>query len=120
MRLLETLALITAGLAANVAAAQTSSFDTPESGARIRISLMGAPANTATVLARSNDSLVVEWDANGRRDSIAMHNVTRLEISRGRSRHVKRGALIGFGVGAVIGVFEKVSMDHSAEDVREK
>ena len=119
MRLLEKLALITALLVSNVATAQTPSFDTPQTGARIRVSLTGAPANTATVLARSNDSIVVEW-ANGRRDSISMNDVTRLDISGGQRRHVKRGALIGLGAGTVIGVLGKVGVDKKGNDVREQ
>ena len=119
MRLLAKLSLITAlvATAASHAAAQASAFDVPEMGARIRVSVNGASANTGTVLARSNDSIVVDWTGAGR-GTVAMNDLSKLEISSGQSRHVGRGALIGLGIGAAIGVLGALAFHDAGNDVR--
>jgi hypothetical protein len=109
MRLAERTALVAAVVAValatvtHLAAAQMSSFDMPEAGARIRVSRMGATPTTGTLLARTSDSIAVERP-DGRRESIAMKDVTGIEISRGRKRHVVVATTLGLVAGAVGGV----------------
>ncbi|MBW8771005.1 MAG: hypothetical protein JF589_14715, partial [Gemmatimonadetes bacterium] len=92
------------------AAAQTSSFDAPPVGARVRVSRTGAAPTTGTVLARASDSIVV-GQSDGVRQSIAMKDVTELEISRGRSRHVVVGTALGLVAGGVGGLLIKQNGD---------
>lgn len=105
-RLLDRLVLIpaiAAAIATDVAKAQTSSFDGPEVGARIRVSRMAATPMTGTMLARGSDSIVI-GRPDGRRESVAMKDVTGLEISRGRTRNVAVGVALGLVAGVVAGV----------------
>jgi hypothetical protein len=79
-----------------------------ERGDRIRIT---APPNgfrnrTARVLGARGDSLFLQV-VQGETLGVALAGVTRLEVSRGRRRHVLRGAglgtLLGVASGAVLG-----------------
>jgi len=122
MQSIQTLALTTLVALASLArsaTAQTSSFDAPQTGARIRMSVAGGASRTGTVLARSSESIVVGL-ANGASDTVAMHDVTKLEISSGGKAHVGRGALIGLGVGGVLGVIGKASTSDTGNDVRDQ
>src|SRR5690242_12188369 len=92
------------------ATAQTPSFDAPAVGARVRVSRAGAAPTTGTVLARSNDSIVV-GRADGGRDTLAMKDVTMLAISRGRSRNVVVGTALGLVAGTVGGLLIKQDGD---------
>lgn len=72
-------------------------------GARIRIT---APSDNlkkhvATVGDVRGDSIVVEF--RGGSKTIALANVTALEISTGRRRQVFRDAALGLGIGALTG-----------------
>jgi hypothetical protein len=115
-RFLDRFALIAAVVAAalatepHLATAQTSSFDVPELGARIRVSRIAATPTAGTVLARGSDSIVI-GRPDGRRESVAMKDVTGLEISRGRTRNVVVGVALGLVAGAVGGVQLKKSGD---------
>jgi hypothetical protein len=88
------------------AMAQTPSYDTPAVGARVRVARSGVAPTTGTVLSRANDSIVV-----GRRDrereTVAMKDVTGLEISRGKMGHVVTGTVFGLVVGTAAGVMIK-------------
>jgi hypothetical protein len=116
MRLHERISLITTIVAAalatepQLAKAQTSSFDGPEVGARIRIARIAGTPITGTVLARGSDSIVV-GHSDGRRESVAMKDVAGLEISRGRTRNVAVGVALGLVAGTVAGVQLKKSGD---------
>src|SRR5204863_9705665 len=88
MQLPERIALIAAVVAValttrtQLAQAQAPSFDVPETGTRIRVTRIGAPSMTATLLGRGSDSIVI-GQADGRRETVALKDVTGLEISRG-------------------------------------
>ena len=61
------------------------------------------------VVGGSGDTIVVEWE-RGVRDTVAMSDVTRLEVFQGVRQHVQAGALIGLAVGGVVGVIGQASM----------
>jgi hypothetical protein len=116
MRLPERIALIAAVVVAamatttHLAKAQTSLFDVPDAGARIRVSRIGAAPTTGTLLAHTSDSIAIERP-DGRRETMAMKDVTWLEISRGRTRNVAVGVALGLVAGAVVGIQLKKSGD---------
>jgi len=109
MRLAERLPLIAAVVAGALTArthpvlAQASSFDAPDIGARVRVSRIGAPTLTGSLLARASDSVVIGLP-NARRESVALKDVSGLEISRGRTRNVVLGTALGLAAGAVTGL----------------
>lgn len=91
-------------------AAQSPSFDAPPVGARVRVSRSGTAPTTGTVLTRASDSIVV-GRADGGRETVAMKDVTGLEISRGHSRNVVVGTALGLALGTVAGVMIKENGD---------
>lgn len=108
MRLAERLPLIAAVVAGALTArthfAQAqASFDVPDLGARVRVSRIGAPTMTGSLLARTSDSVVIGLP-NARRESVAWKDVSGLEISRGRTRNVVLGTALGMVAGAVTGL----------------
>jgi hypothetical protein len=115
MRLPDRFALVAAVTAAltagpRAARAQTASFDPPAVGARVRVSRIGAAPLTGTVLRGASDSIVI-GRPDGQRESVAMKDVTGLEISRGRSRHVVVGTALGLVAGAAGGLLIKHNGD---------
>lgn len=115
MRFSKRTTLITAALVAalagdtHLAPAQTPSFDVPPVGARVRVSRAGA-STTGTVLSRATDSIVV-GRMDGARETVALKDVTGLEISRGRKRNVVVGTTLGLAVGTIGGLMIKQSGD---------
>jgi hypothetical protein len=109
MRLLERISLIAAVVAGalatrtHLAHAQASLFDVPDVGARVRVSRIGAPTMTGSLLARTSDSVAIGL-SDGRRESVALKDVSGLEISRGRTRNVVLGTALGMVAGAVTGL----------------
>jgi hypothetical protein len=75
-------------------------------GDRIRLSRFGAPPRRARLLARTSDSITVQW-MNGSREQIPVFEVGALEVSRGRRRYLLRGAVGGLAVGAGMGLLLK-------------
>ena len=61
----------------------------------------------------ASDIIVLETGEIGAHTRIPLASVTRFELSRGKSRHAGRGALIGLGIGAgggaIIGAIAEVS-----------
>jgi hypothetical protein len=116
MHLFERIALVAAVVAAatltraQVAQAQASSFDAPDVGARVRISRDGISPTTGTVLARASDSIVV-GEQGGRRETVAMKDVTSLAISSGRTRNVVTATSLGLVAGTLVGVLAKQNGD---------
>jgi hypothetical protein len=99
--------------AAHDAAAQTTSSDVPPPGTRVRISVLGATPHVGILVGRTSDSLVVGW-SNGTRDTVAISDVSRLDISRGTRRHVLRGAVIGLAVGTAGGLVKTMTANDDA------
>lgn len=75
-------------------------------GDRVRFSRFGAAPRRARLLARTSDSITVQW-MNGRHEQIPVFEVDALEVSRGRRRYLLRGAVGGLAVGAGMGLLLK-------------
>jgi hypothetical protein len=75
-------------------------------GDRIRLSHLGARPRPARLLARTSDSITVQW-TNGGRQQIPVFEVGAVEVSRGRRHYLIRGAVGGLVVGAGIGLLLK-------------
>ena len=73
-------------------------------GARVRVTSPRHHFNrdVATVTELRGDSIVLTSKMGTR--AVALSNVTRLDVSTGTRRNVRRGALIGLGVGALFGL----------------
>jgi len=99
--------------AAHDAAAQTTSSDVPPPGTRIRVSVLGANPQVGTLLGRTSDSLMMGW-SNGTTNTVAIRDVSRLDVSRGFRRHVLRGAVTGLALGAVGGIVKQMTADDDA------
>ncbi|MEX1186311.1 MAG: hypothetical protein WEA80_06955 [Gemmatimonadaceae bacterium] len=82
-------------------------------GSRVRVTSPRDDLNkhVGTVLEVRGDSVVIAGRHGSR--TIALANVTRLDVSTGTRRHVGRGALIGLGVGALLGL---TVVDEGVED----
>jgi hypothetical protein len=80
-----------------------------ESGARVRLisSVLPADQQVGRIVATSNDTVVFRSDRNPVTRSLALTEITAVDVSMGKSRGTRRGAgmglLVGAGLGAVLG-----------------
>jgi len=98
--------LVTAGaiLLLPVARAIPQSMDAVREGTRIRMSgptIQGSPL-VGTLVGVDALRLTLELDASHELQSVPRSAVEKLEVSRGRRSYTKKGALIGFGMGAIV------------------
>ena len=69
-------------------------------GSRVRITAPGKPARPATLIVRRPDTLLVRWDDSIGSEPVPLADISRLDVSLGQHRSVRRNA----GIGALIGV----------------
>ena len=103
-RLLLVLALFTLAVPAD-GAAQTE-VASLSSGARVRVRAapLGPTARTARVVTAGADTIVVRPDdASGFDVTLPKAEITQLDVSEGRRTRKARMALVGSGVGSVVG-----------------
>ena len=95
-------AFVGLSLASRTLAAQTLS-----GGERIRVRHAGESARVGTLVALTNDTLVVRWANDSAASRLPVAQVSRLEVSRGTERRILprtgRGFIFGAAAGAVIG-----------------
>ncbi len=72
-------------------------------GTRVRVSHPGEGTRTGTVVALTPDTLEVRLAGHAEASHVPLSQVTRLDVSLGKQRHLIRAAGIGFIVGGVIG-----------------
>lgn len=88
--------------------AQDSTAAPPVSrGARVRISesdASGLRVRVGTVVSKTNESLLLQFDSKDEAVPIAWTGITRLEVLRSSASHAKAGVGIGFVVGAGVGM----------------
>jgi hypothetical protein len=85
-------------------------------GDRIRVQRFDTRhARIGTLVARSDDSLTVEW-LSGARESMPMFEVERVDVSSGHRHYVMRGAVYGFTIGTALGFAIKKFADHDRPD----
>jgi hypothetical protein len=81
-------------------------------GARVRFSYAGEGRRTGTVVSLTRDTLVVRLGDGSPASHLALDRVARLEVSEGmesRTRYVKKGLIIGGGIGALAGLIAPCS-----------
>jgi hypothetical protein len=101
-----------------VAAQEVTSTVLPQ-GVRVRVSVLNATPRVGTLVGQTNDALVVGW-SNGTRDTVAIHDVSRLDISGGSRRHLMFGAVAGAALGTIGGLLKKMSADDAAGRTRDQ
>jgi hypothetical protein len=111
-------AAVLALIATRGVAAQEATSEAPF-GVRVRVSVLGAAPRVGTLVGQTNDALVVGW-SNGTRDTVAMRDVSRLDVSRGSRRHLMFGAVAGAAVGTIGGLLKKMSADDAAGRTRDQ
>ena len=98
--------LLAAASFPGLAIAQRSPAPAPEPavapGTRVRITVPGEARRVGTVVAIVGDTLVAQWERGGAR-GVALSQLSRLEVSRGRHRRPWRGAGLGLALGATVG-----------------
>ena len=72
-------------------------------GTRVRVTHPGEGTRTGTVVALTPDTLEVRLAGHAEASHMPLSQVTRLDVSLGRQRHLLRGAGIGFIVGGAVG-----------------
>ena len=72
-------------------------------GTRVRVTHPGEGTRTGTVVALTPDTLEVRLVGHAEASHMPLAQVTRLEFSLGRQRHLMRGAGIGFLIGGTVG-----------------
>ena len=75
-------------------------------GTRVRVSHPGEGTRTGTVVALTTDTLEVLLAGRAESAHLPLAQLTRLEVSRGKKRHMRNagvGLIVGAGVGAVGG-----------------
>jgi hypothetical protein len=84
-------------------------------GSRVQISVTGAKKVTGIVKSRSADSTAIFVDGNGGIRRFLNSDITELRVSSGRSAMagMKKGALWGAGVGAVLGAAVYATPDNT-------
>jgi hypothetical protein len=99
-------------ITARVAAAQDSGI---MEGSRVQITVPGAKKVTGIVKSRSADSTTIFVDGNGGVRRFLNSDITQLRVSSGRSavEGMKKGAVWGGGVGAVLGALVYLSPDNT-------
>lgn len=114
MRLPFAVACLLAALASD-ASGQSVTLTT---GTRIRVTspVHNLDRHVATVGEMRGDSVVVT-DRTGAR-TIALANVTALDVSRGTRNRVARDGLIGLGVGAATGIALMAAADDDCDDTQ--
>jgi hypothetical protein len=93
-------------LSASSVAAQRPTADTlPAAGARVRVSAAPLPPVVGTVLAYRGDTLLVRRLTGGAEDTtrVRLGDVQRLEVSVGKRRRRRAGALLGLAGGGAAG-----------------
>ena len=75
----------------------------PAVGDRVRFSRQGGTRRTGRLIARTGDSIVVEF-AGRHREEIPVFEVGALEVSGGRRRHLIGGTVGGVVIGAGVGL----------------
>lgn len=97
-------AIATPSAMASAQAAQVSDWPIA-AGSRVRIvsPILGSERQTGTVVMATPDSLIFRRAKQSTTTAISTPNIVKLEVAQGTHRHVAKGALIGFGVGAVVG-----------------
>jgi hypothetical protein len=75
-------------------------------GSRVRVSHPGEGTRTGTLVALTADTLEVRLAGSSESARLPLAEVTRLDVSRGTQRHMRRagvGFVVGAGLGAVMG-----------------
>jgi hypothetical protein len=108
--------ILTLCVARSSRASSQSFTDSARVGDRIRVHRFDARhARTGTLIARSDDSLTVEW-SSGTRESMPAYAVQQIDVSQGHSHYVRRGMLYGLVMGACVGVItRKIAASDSSE-----
>ena len=95
-----------AALVALLVLPQLVAAQTLTPGSRVRFSHPGEGTRTGTVVAFTTDTLEVRLAGRGEPARLPLDQLTRLDVSRGKRRHMARagvGFVVGVGVGAVGG-----------------
>ena len=112
-------AALLALIATRSVAAQEATPRAVPFGVRVRVSVLGATPRVGTLVDQTNDALVLGW-SNGTRDTVAMRDVSRLDVSSGSRRHLMFGAVAGAAVGTIGGLLKKMSADDAAGRTRDQ
>jgi hypothetical protein len=82
----------------------SSSAQTVERGARVRIVTgQSSQPRVGTVLSSTADSTVVQWEHTDIVTRLALDEVSQLDVSVGRRRHVRSGLVWGLTSGLLVG-----------------
>ena len=82
---------------------QVISAQALQPGTRVRVTHPGEGTRTGTVVALTPDTLEVRLVGHTETSYMPLAQVTRLDVSLGKQRHLIRAAGIGFIVGGVVG-----------------
>jgi hypothetical protein len=96
------LPLLLCALVPDAVQAQTATAG-PAAGSRIRVERNGARPVTAKLIQRFDNSIDVQW-RDGRRETVPLYEVGKIELSEGRRHAPIRGALYGTAVGLGVGL----------------
>jgi hypothetical protein len=72
-------------------------------GARIRLTSAGEKPRTAVVVSHTRDTLLVRWPEIAGPVAVPLAGISRLEVSTGRHRRVRKGMALGTVAGSVTG-----------------
>src|SRR5829696_6913101 len=90
------LALARPGVLLGQTSAPTASINP---GARVRITQAGQQSRIAVVVARRSDTLLVRWPEFTTTVAVPLGEISRLDVSSGRHRNLRKGAVLGTLVG---------------------
>lgn len=72
-------------------------------GTRVRVTHPGEGKRTGTFVSLTDDTLELRFEGRSEPSRLPLDQVTQLEVSHGKQRHLMRGAGIGFLVGGALG-----------------